>query len=304
MTKKLLGQISDIDLRLLKVFRTVVEAGGFAQAEAELNVSSSAISASMADLEKRLGLRLCQRGRAGFALTDEGRQAYRALLQLHTALDGFRTEINSIHQQLKGELVIGITDNLVTLPHMSVTRALAALKAQGPDVSIDIRMLSPGIVERGVVDGQLHLGVVPQVQKVSGLAYNPLYSETSNLYCSSGHPLFAHRDEAISIELLAEQEAVGQSFALCPAMKKMLAQLNVTARASDREGIAFMILTGLYIGFLPDHYAERWVRSGQMRSLCTEKMSYEIKYAAVTRRGMRPNMVLDTFLQSLAFSKG
>ncbi|WP_027854630.1 LysR family transcriptional regulator [Marinobacterium litorale] len=302
MSKNLLGQISDIDLRLLKVFRTVVEAGGFAQAEVELNVSSSAISASMADLEKRLGLRLCQRGRAGFALTDEGKQAYQALLQLHTALDGFRTEINSIHQQLKGELVIGITDNLVTLPHMSVTRALAALKAQGPAVSIDIRMLSPGIVERGVVDGQLHLGVVPQVQKVSGLVYNPLYSETSNLYCSSAHPLFAHNDEAISIELLSEQEAVGQSFSLCPAMKKMLAQLNVTARASDREGIAFMILTGLYIGFLPDHYAERWVQSGQMRALCAAKMSYEMKYAAVTRKGVRPNMVLDTFLQSLALS--
>ncbi|SEG61016.1 LysR family transcriptional regulator [Marinobacterium lutimaris] len=303
MSKNLLGQISDIDLRLLKVFRTVVEAGGFAQAEVELNVSSSAISASMADLEKRLGLRLCQRGRAGFALTDEGRQAYQALLQLHTALDGFRTEINSIHQQLKGELVIGITDNLVTLPHMSVTRALAALKAQGPAVSIDIRMLSPGIVERGVVDGQLHLGVVPQVQKVSGLVFHPLYSETSSLYCSAEHPLFACDDADIDLGLLARQEAVGQSFAPSPEMKKLLEQLNVTARASDREGIAFMILTGLYLGFLPDHYAERWVQSGQMRALCPRQMSYEMEYAAITRKGVRPNMVLDTFLQALALGQ-
>lgn len=299
MTKGLLGQVSDIDLRLLKVFRTVVEAGGFAQAEVELNVSGSAISASMADLEKRLGLRLCQRGRAGFALTDEGRLVYQYLLRLHTALDEFRSELNSIHEQLKGELIIGISDNLVTLPHMSVTRAIADLKTQGPDVNIDIRMLAPGIVERGVMDGQLHLGVVPQIQKVSGLIYQPLYSETSRLYCSSRHPLFALNEENIALEMLVDQETVGLSFAPGPAVKKLLEQLKVTAKASDREGIAFMILTGLYIGFLPDHYAERWVQSGQMKALCPSSMNYEIKYAAITRKGVRPNMVLDTFLQAL-----
>lgn len=302
MTRSLLGQISDIDLRLLKVFRTVVEAGGFAQAEIELNVSGSAISASMADLEKRLGLRLCQRGRAGFALTDEGRLAYQALLQLHTALDDFRSEINLIHEKLKGELIIGISDNLVTLPHMTVTQAMAALKAQGPDVNIDIRMLSPGIVERGVMDGQLHLGVVPQVQMVSGLLYQPLYKETSRLYCSCEHPLFALNEENVDLAMLIDQEAVGQNFAPCPAVKTLLERMRVTAKASDREGIAFMILTGLYVGFLPDHYAERWVTAGQMKAICPSLMSYEVEYAAITRKGIRPNMVLDTFLQALQVS--
>lgn len=302
MKRCVLGQISDIDLRLLKVFRSVVESGGFAQAEVALNVSSSAISASMADLEKRLGLRLCQRGRAGFALTDEGHKAYLALQELHTALDGFRAEINSIHRQLKGELVIGITDNLVTLPHMKITRALASLKAQGPDVQVDIRMLSPGVVERGVVDGQLHLGVVPRVQKVSGLNYHPLYSETSRLYCSAEHPLFPVADEEIDESRLAAYEAVGQSFAPCKSVMTLLDQLNVTAKASDREGIAFMILTGLYVGFLPDHYARRWVESGQMRALCASRMSYDLDYAAIVRKGGSPSMVLDTFLQSLEIS--
>jgi DNA-binding transcriptional LysR family regulator len=60
-----LGQISDMDLRLLRVFRTVVDCGGMAAAELELNIGASTVSRHIKDLETRLGLRLCSRaGRA------------------------------------------------------------------------------------------------------------------------------------------------------------------------------------------------------------------------------------------------
>ena len=81
------GQVADTDIRLLRIFRTVVESGGFSAAEVELNISVSAISIAVADLEKRLGMKLCQRGRAGFALTDEGGEVYQAVLQLLASLE-------------------------------------------------------------------------------------------------------------------------------------------------------------------------------------------------------------------------
>ena len=71
-----ISSVTDIDIRLLRVFKTVVECGGFSAAEVELNIRRAAISQHMADLERRLGLTLCRRGRAGFRLTDEGRLAY------------------------------------------------------------------------------------------------------------------------------------------------------------------------------------------------------------------------------------
>ena len=57
-----LGQISDMDLRLLRVFRTVVDCGGMAAAELELNIGTSTVSRHIKDLETRLGLTLCRRG--------------------------------------------------------------------------------------------------------------------------------------------------------------------------------------------------------------------------------------------------
>lgn len=203
------GRLGDMDIRLLRIFKAVVECGGFSAAEVQLNISRSAISISMADLEQRLGLRLCQRGRAGFALTEEGRQVHEAALQLFASLDGFRTQVNAIHAELRGELNIGITDNLVTMQHMRITDALTRLKRRGPGIHIHISMLPPNEIELRVLDGRLHIGVVPDLRTLAGLDYLPLYGEDSQLYCSDSHPLFGLPAPTAS-EILA-QDACGAS---------------------------------------------------------------------------------------------
>ncbi|GAC1030236.1 LysR family transcriptional regulator [Pseudomonas sp. No.21] len=295
-----LAQVSDFDIRLLRIFRSVVECGGFSAAESVLGISRSAISQQMSDLEQRLGLRLCQRGRAGFALTEEGREVYQSSLQLLSALESFRTEVNGLHQHLRGELNIGLTDNLVTLPHMRITHALSRLKERGPDVVINIRMTPPSEVEQGVLDGRVHVGVVPQTVALSGLEYQPLYDERSLLYCAVGHPLFYADDAQLSDARLNEQEAIAPTFRLPADIQAHYQALHCTASASDREGMAFLILTGRYIGYLPDHYATFWVQQGRLRALKPASRFYDLSLATVTRKGRRPHLVLESFLEALA----
>lgn len=295
-----LGQVSDFDIRLLRLFKTVVECGSFSAAESALGISRSAISLHMSDLEKRLGMRLCQRGRAGFALTDEGREVLRASQTLLAAIEGFRSEVNQLHRQLRGELNIGIINNMVTQPHMRITLALKALRAQGPGVRINIGMSTPGDIERGVLDGQLHVGVIPQITPLAGLEYLPLYEERSLLYCSREHPLFARPDTGISPEELAATDAVAPADRLPLAVQERVQTMSASATASDREGIAFLILTGSFIGFLPDHYAARWVEQGQLRALLPDRYYYDIPLAVVTRKGRRPNLILERFLEEVA----
>lgn len=295
-----LAPVTDFDIRLLRLYRTVVESGGFSAAESVLGIGRSAISQHMADLEQRLGLRLCQRGRAGFALTEEGREVYQATLRLLGALEGFRDEVNALHNQLRGELHIGLPDNLVTLPHMRITHALAALKERGPNVQIHIRMIPPAEVEQGVLDGRLQVGVVPQAGALSGLDYQPLYEERALLYCAVGHPLFALDDDAIDDALLARQDAIAPTFRLPPEVQRHYRALRCTASASDREGMAFLILTGRYIGYLPDHYARHWVEAGTLRAIRPDEHSHDLQLVVVTRKGRRPQLILDEFLAALA----
>ncbi|WP_439886390.1 LysR family transcriptional regulator [Pseudomonas sp. MBLB4123] len=297
-----LAQVSDFEIRLLKLFRSVVECGGFSAAESVLGIGRSAISQQMSDLEQRLGLRLCQRGRAGFALTEEGREVYQSTQQLLAALESFRTEVNGLHQHLRGELNIGLTDNLVTVPHMRITHALARLKERGPEVRIHIRMTPPSEVEQGVLDGRLHIGVVPQAGALSGLEYQSLYDERSLLYCAVGHPLFYVDDQELEDARLDAQDAIAPTFRLPPEIQQHYQQLNCTASASDREGMAFLILTGRYIGYLPDHYASAWVQQGRLRALKPGTRYYDLSLASVTRKGRRPHLVLESFLEALAAS--
>ena len=48
-----LGQLGDMDLRLLRVFKAVVECGGMSAAELELNIGSSTLSRHMKDLDRK-----------------------------------------------------------------------------------------------------------------------------------------------------------------------------------------------------------------------------------------------------------
>ncbi len=297
-----LSQVSDFDLRLLRLFKTVVECGSFSAAESALGISRSAISLHMSDLEKRLGMRLCQRGRAGFALTDEGREVLRAGEVVLAAIEGFRSEVNLLHRQLRGDLNIGIVNNLVTQPRMRITQALKGLRAQGAGVRINISMSKPGEIERGLLDGRLHVGALPLITPLSGLEYSLLYEERSCLYCSHEHPLFA-RAATVSDEELGRADAVVPSYGMTAEAIGLHQRLNAAASATDREGIAFLILTGGYIGFLPDHYAATWVDRGLMAPLNPQRLSFDVRLAVATRKGRRQNLILEHFLDALQHTR-
>ncbi|WP_271407977.1 LysR family transcriptional regulator [Pseudomonas sp. Q1-7] len=300
--KSPLSQVSDFDLRLLRLFKTVAECGSFSAAEGALGITRSAISLHMSDLEKRLGMRLCQRGRAGFALTDEGREVLRASETVLVAIEGFRSEVNQMHQQLRGDLNVGIVNNLVTQPRMRITRALKEVRAEGAGVRINLSMSTPGEIERGLLDGRLHVGAVPLITPLSGLEYSLLYEERSNLYCSHEHPLFPRAKE-VGNEELKSVDAVVPSYRMTAEAIGLHQLLNFAASATDREGIAFLILTGSYIGFLPDHYAAAWVEKGLMAPLSPEHLFFEAKLAVATRKGRRQNLILERFLDALQHTR-
>jgi len=282
----------------LRVFKTVVECGSFSAAESVLGITRSAISLHMGDLEKRLGMRLCQRGRAGFALTDEGREVLRAGETVLAAIEGFRSEVNQMHQHLRGDLNVAIVNNLVTQPRMRITHALKAVRAEGSGVRINLSMSTPGDIERGLLDGRLHVGAVPLIAPLSGLDYSLLYEERSKLYCSHEHPLFASAATVTDAQL-AQADAVVPTYRMTAKAISLHQRLNFAASATDREGIAFLILTGSYIGFLPDHYAATWVEKGLMAPLGPGHMFFDAKLAIATRKGRRQNLILERFLDEL-----
>ena len=295
-----LGQVSDFDIRLLRIFKTIVECGSFSAAESTLGLSRSAISLHMGDLEKRLGMRLCQRGRAGFALTDEGREViarprpcwrrWRVPRRGQRPAPAPARRTQHRHHQQPG-------DPTSDAHHPRPQRAQGAGTAGADQHRHD----HPNEIELGVLDGHLHVGVVPLISPLSGLEYLPLYDEHAQL-CSRGHALFERADGDIAVDEVLAADAVAPSYRLPAEAQARHQELNNSASASDREGMAFLILTGNFIGYLPSHYAADWVAAGMLRPLLPERFHYAIALTIVTRKGRRPNLVLERFLEAVAVS--
>ena len=300
MTKRaILGQLADVDIRLLHIFRRVAEAGGISAAELELNIARSTISRHIKSLEERLGISLCRRGRGGFALTDEGRAIYDATLRLFSALDGFRSEVNEVHERMTGKVVLALFDKTVTNPSCRVSAAIRNFDRIAPEVRLEIYVEPINVIEQGIMDGTFHIGVIPEHRPSASLDYSPLFNEPMHLYCSSEHPLFPRDDSTLS-----RKEVLGYKYAGLGYHSPNMEQgrelgLTRNATAYDQEGIMTLLLSGSYLGYLPDHYARSFVEQGVVRAICTDQFHYDCEYSAIARHAPKPSRVVATLLREI-----
>ncbi len=279
--------LTDFDLKLLQVFRTVVECGGFTAAETELGLSRSTISIHMSSLETRLGMRLCQRGRQGFSLTREGQAVFNALLSLSEAHEEFRHQVASINQDLSGELVLLAADQLDPPRQLHIAQALRSIKQQAPDLQIHFDLLPLQQIELALLKNQAHLALMPGYRRIDGLAYTHAFSTPIYLCCGATHPLYDVSDDALDIARLAEFETVHPGVNINPEGRKLLQKLKTSGRAYQFDSRLSMILSGAYLGFMPSAISAPFQAQGQLRYLLPDTFNYPFEQFYVTRKQPR-----------------
>ncbi len=288
--------LNQVDMRLLRVFATVVESGGFTPAQLALNVSQSTISSHMAALEARLDMRLCERGRGGFRVTANGKRVYEAAQRLFRSIDSFGSEVEALRGRLAGELHIGAVDNVITNPRFALSDALARFERRNGDVRISLHVANPAEIERAIVEGRYHVGIGGYTKQISGLEYIPLIHESQRLYCGRLHPLYPVPDKKIGLKELSTHKFVKRPY-VPDGYIAGADRLNAAAYAENMEAIAMLILSGGFIGFLPEHYAARWVETGDMRVVLPGRMRYESRLELILRKTV-PQPLAAQFLKS------
>ena len=71
------------------------------------------------------------------------------------------------------------------------------------------------------------------------------------------------------------------------------------ATGFDQEAIAHLILSGRFLGFLPDHYAAGFEQQGLMRALNPEVLRYACSFLGILRRSPEPSRAARLFQASL-----
>ena len=294
--KALLGRVSDVDLRLLRIFQTVVNCGGFSAAEIDLGIGRSTISTHIGELEARLGTRLCQRGRGGFALTGRGKKIYEASLGLMKSLDDFRNEVNADPDTVTGEINIGVVDNIIWDKELRLREVFRDFSEIAANIDLTLYVLSPDEIERRLLDQRLHVGIAPVMHEIAGLSFTYLFDEINYLYCGKGHPLFDRPDSEITTSDLVKSQYVKKGYAVNSNLQQANSAMGKRVVGFHVEAFALLILSGRYIGFLPEHYASVWEASGEIRRLLPKRYEAVVSFASMTARGRPHTKAIDAFL--------
>lgn len=292
----LVSRLQDPDLKLLRVFRSVVECEGFVGAQAVLGVSQSSISGHIKALEERLGFRLCQRGRAGFALTEEGRELYERSLSLFTELESFDVDVQQLRGRLAGTLRVGLADNTITNDHFPLHRAIEAFSDAAPEVKLELEVEGPQLLQTRLLRRELQVVLAPFNNRLETLQYRELCRETHRLYCGASHPLYAEAARNVDAGDIAGARFAARQYLNGQDLARVGAQRGA-AFVSNMEAQAILIRSGRFIGFLPEHYVRAWGKQDGFRELRHPASPMTSNFFLVTRRDDQNPAILQAFVR-------
>lgn len=279
--------VAEYDLRLLRIFKAVVENGGFSSAENELGITRSTISVHMSNLETRMKLKLCTRGRGGFSLTEDGQAVYHAAINMFESLNDFSLLVGSLGKELSGELVILCADQLDIAKQQKLAKVIQILHDRSPNLHLVLDGDSIHNIEKMLLKDKAHIGLFPGYQQVEGLTYEPISSEPIFLCCAKQHAFFNEVDTNISAEMLSAVPAIHPGIDIDASGREQLKKLNLAAKAYQFDTRKAMILSGRYIGYLPQSYIQRELNAGEIRIIHPSTLTYQFSLSLVQKKTPR-----------------
>jgi len=294
-----LGQLGDYEIKQLKVFKAVVESGGFSAAEAQLSISRPTISIHIANLESRLNLTLCKRGRSGFSLTGEGKVIYQQTQKLLESLEGFRNTINNLSLSPSGRLNIAMSDTFANDPRCYFPEVIKAYGKEAPDVELMVDVEHMIDMERKVLNDEMDVAFIPYHRRLEGLDYIPLFADRCYLYCSTEHPLALLPETDISDAMIEDVPLVHAGLKPHEEIYAQIARMNLAAVSYHYETRVSLLLSGIYASFLPENIARPYVEQGLLKVIAPHRKNYSLGAAVISKKSAQPNRARALFLATV-----
>jgi LysR family cyn operon transcriptional activator len=174
-----------LDVRHLRYFLAVAEAGSFSRAADRLGISQPTVSQQMRDLEAGLRVPLFQRRGKRILLTPRGlifQEHARAILH---QLENFLQELHSEPGQLRGALRLGVIPvlNVPLVPHL-----IGLFGADHPGIAVTVEEISSTEIETALEEGRMDVGLGFVTRHSPNLRYEQLCRDKFALILSETHP--------------------------------------------------------------------------------------------------------------------
>lgn len=298
-----------VSLKQIRYFIAAAESGQISQAAVELNVSQSAVTAAIQQLEGSLGVRLLDRNPGGVSPTLEGSRFLLHARNVMAAVEEAMRIPRSSNAAASGTVRVGVT---YTVAGYFLPRHHARFARAFPDVTLDLYEASRSVIEQALIDGALDIAVmlVSNLEARDRLASETLMRSRRRLWLPAEHRLLrAERVDLADVAghpyvMLTVDEA-GQTAGRY--WSRTAHKPDVIFRTSSVEAVRSMVAAGMGITILSDMVFRPWSLEGQRietRVLETEIPTMDVGLAWRRDSQMSPaTRAFHDFL-SLAYTGG
>jgi DNA-binding transcriptional LysR family regulator len=140
----------------LEYVAAIARHGSFRRAAEELHISQPALSATVRNLERELGVAILERGRSGAQVSDQGRELLPHVAGVIEAVDRLRQAADSQHQVSR--MIRVATVNAGTVPLL--TTAVADFRRLHPTTQVEVVGAQEAAIDAGLREGSFDLGLV------------------------------------------------------------------------------------------------------------------------------------------------
>lgn len=184
-----------MNLRHLKIFQDVAEAGSIRAAARGSKLTQPAMSYAIRELEQQVGATLFVRSITGVAPTPIGQALLRRARLLFNEVRRAEDEIAQLREGASGTLRVAFSSFALA---RILPKALLAFRASWPGVTLELQELSgpgvPGLWEQGHFDFAIASELATQAD--DGLDREALLEFPLSVLCAEGHPLARARSFA------------------------------------------------------------------------------------------------------------
>jgi LysR family transcriptional regulator, nitrogen assimilation regulatory protein len=163
-----------MDLRQLRYFIGIVQAGSLSRAADRLHVAQSAISHHLASLETELGRPLVTRGPKGVLLTEAGQVLYRHAEAILRHIELAKQDAVGVHNIPSGRVSLGFPTAWAPIVGYEL---LLRLRSAYPRILLHIVTAKASLLREWLDNGRIDGAVLFVEDRARGLAVEPLVYE-------------------------------------------------------------------------------------------------------------------------------
>jgi DNA-binding transcriptional LysR family regulator len=257
-----------LDLGALNVFLSVAEHGSFSEAGRRLQLTQPAVSQTIQNLERNLGVELFDRQGKSVRLTEAGQMLRPMASELLESARRLKETMSSVHGEVIGELNIGCStaSGKYLLPGM-----IARFRQQYAQVRLNVLVISREAVIKRLLSGEIPMGISSKLLEHYDLEYQDFYVDDVILIAPADHPWARYRqiypDDLLDEPLILREEAAGSREVLVDGLRQFDISpdmLKVAMVLGNAEAIEMAVEEGIGVAFISRLAAARGLELGRI----------------------------------------